>query len=464
MRLNRFLCCSGSLLLVGLAACQQDSTPTDPTSGPSVALSKTSSPSYVIGFSAQAGNVKAAIERAGGKLKFVSNRAGLATAMSADPAFADRLKVMPGVKAVAMDTVVQWVEPDRHVRHTGESRAPKALAGSPTNEPFFFFQWGQQAIHAPEAWATSTGSGVKVAVLDGGLNDTHEDLAGGVEPTSASMVEPYAFNFDIDPDGFSHATHVAGIIAARDNDVGTAGVAPDARIIGVKVLHNGSGSFGNIIAGILYAVDDAGADIINMSLGATFPSGRDIKVRALRAFMDDATTYARTHGVLVVASAGNGDKHGRGIDHDLGQKFTLPAQAASVLAVSATAPSGFILGATNFDRITSYTNFGKSLVDLAAPGGDVTLPIVPPDFIGLFDLVLSPGSLPPVNNDYFFAAGTSMAAPMVAGVAALILEEHPTWTPAQVEARLRASAHDSGQPGFDRFYGSGFVDAENAVQ
>jgi subtilisin family serine protease len=280
------------------------------------------------------------------------------------------------------------------------------------------------------------------------------------------MVDGFAFNQDIDPDGFSHATHVAGIVAAEDNQLGTIGIAPYATIVGVKVLHDGSGSFGDIIDGIIYAAKPiaeggAGVHIINMSLGATFPSGMDVKVRALKAAMDQATTYARSKGAVVIASTGNGDKHGRGIDHDLGQHFTLPAQADHVIGVSATAPECFFLGATNFTKLASYSNFGTRVVDFAGPGGDFDCP----NEVYVFDMVLSPGSLYPATDGYFFAAGTSMSAPAVAGVAALIVEKMGlVKNPGAVEAKLRASSDDLGAPGVDKAYGFGFVNAFKAIQ
>jgi subtilisin family serine protease len=262
---------------------------------------------------------------------------------------------------------------------------------------------------------------------------------------------------------------VAGIVAARDNQGGTIGIAPGATIVGVKVLHQGSGSFGDIIDGIMYAAKPiaeggAGVHVINMSLGATFPSGRDIKVRALTAAMEQATSYAHSQGVVIIASAGNGDKHGRGINHDLGQHFTLPAQAAYVLGVSATAPECFALGATNFTKLASYSNFGTKVVDFAGPGGDFDCP--DPDLY-VYDMVLSPGTLTD-DTGYFFAAGTSMSAPAVAGVAALIVEKNglarSEAAANAVETKLRLSSDDLGAPGVDGVYGKGFVNADRAVQ
>ena len=487
--------------VLAIGACSdKDSSPTDPSDAPALAVSKTS-PSYVISFSAQqAGDVRAAIQRAGGKALYLSKRAGLGTAESDDPSFADKLKTERGIRAVAMDTVVQWIDPTERVQLAEAAPDRSRLRGASigSNETFFASQWAPRSIHAEEAWdAGARGTGARVAVLDGGLNNSHIDLNTSVDVgSSKSFVPNFAFNQDVPctpvPPAtscvtFSHATHVAGIIAAEDDDAGTIGIAPGATIIGVKVLHGGSGSFGGIISAIVYAASPtntpeedgggAGAHIINMSLGAQFPSGRDTKVLALKALLDEATTYAHEQGALVIASAGNGDKQGRGIDHDLGQWFTLPAQSDHVVGVSALGPVGFALTppistSDDFDRLASYSNFGRRIVDLSGPGGDFALPGNALCNVGVvvnfpcwaFDMVVSPASLGPVNNRYSWAAGTSMSAPAVAGVAALVVGTKGTMSPDALFNHLANTAEDLGTPGTDPVHGRGRVNAFAATQ
>ena len=487
--------------VLAIGACSdKDSSPTDPSEVSAVAMSN-ASPSYVVAFSSkETADVKAAIERAGGKAVYLSKRAGLGTAESADPAFAEKLKTERGIRAVAMDTVVQWIDPNERVTEGGSvtGQAPRVRETTHgSNETFFNAQWAPPSIRADDALdAGATGAGARVAVLDGGLNHTHIDLDNAItvdEANSRSFVPTFQYNQDA-PCGaaacFSHATHVAGIIAAEDDGVGTIGIAPGATIVGVKVLHGGSGSFGAIISAIVYAASPdntpeedgggAGVHVINMSLGAQFPSGRDSKVRALKELMDEATTFAHEQGVLVIASTGNGDRQGRGIDHDLGQWFTLPAQADHVVGVSALGPVGFALNppiptSDDFHRLASYSNFGRNIVDLSGPGGDFvlpgdavcSLPRVPTglitSFCWVFDMVLSPASLGS-NTGYSWAAGTSMSAPAVAAVAALVIGTKNITDADDVLEVLIDTADDLGAPGFDPAHGNGRVNAFAATQ
>jgi subtilisin family serine protease len=484
MRLDRLLGLSGTLLLGVLTACQEDSPPTSPSDNqPGISAKKSSSQSntYLVSFGDNApGDLAARIEQAGGKVKKIRREAGVASVTSDAPDFEQRVSAIAGVEGVGRDRVVQWVDPNMKVMDAGEATTGGVGGASiGDNETFFGIQWAPKAIHAPEAWdAGARGTGVRVAVLDGGLNNTHIDLAGGVDVAcSASMVA--GFNFNQDVGGFSHATHVAGIIAARDNNVGTIGIAPGATIMGVKVLQGGTGSFEDVIEGIMYAADPsatpgkegcARADVINMSLGSTFVPTKDDK-ELLKA-LDKATTFADKHGVTVIASAGN---EGLNLDREK-DVVTVPAQSARVLAISATGPLGFALGATDFSRPASYTNFGKSVVSFGAPGGDFALPGDDPctmplpgfgtitSFCWVFDMVISPASIT-TNTGYSWAAGTSMAAPAAAGVAALMIEANGgSMKPSQVEAKLKQSSDDLGKPGNDQFYGHGFVNALAAIQ
>jgi len=239
-------------------------------------------------------------------------------------------------------------------------------------------------------------------------------------------------------------------VAAPINGIGTQGVAPDAELVAIKVLKDsGSGSFASVIAGIEYASGPVvHADVINMSLGATFDrinagGGGD---GPLIAALNRAVNHAEARGTLVVSAAGN-----NGVDLN-GRLFAIPAQSGNGMAVSATGPIGFGLFGFNppavFDRLASYSNFGQSVVNVAAPGGDsVFTPTSSVCHVGplttacfLFDFVLSPGGKQGTSNRYFFATGTSMATPHVSGLAALIVGQirtHDTVTVANTHRALR---------------------------
>jgi subtilisin family serine protease len=290
--------------------------------------------------------------------------------------------------------------------------------------------------------------------------------------------------FNTDVGTFWHGTHVAGIVAAASApntaiNTGVVGIAPRATIIGVKVLHGGVGEFSWIINGIYYAATPrplgAGANIINLSVGAR-ADGRNSAIAHLLNAISRATSYARQQGVTVIAAAGNDTTD---MDHT-GNTIFVPAQSVGVIAVAATGPVGWAVPNTAFDldRPASYTNFGQSAITLAGPGGDdalphraatdpgnalCTKPLQPSGTITnrcwIFDMVLSTS-----RTGWTWAAGTSQASPAVAGVAALIVGKNGPMSPAQLEARLRASADDLGKPGNDDFYGRGRVNALRAVQ
>jgi subtilisin family serine protease len=248
------------------------------------------------------------------------------------------------------------------------------------------------------------------------------------------------------------------------------GIAPAATLIGVKILHGGTGDFNWLIDAVMYASTPiseggAGAHVINMSVGALIdredPENIKADIKELDKAISRATSYAWDRGVTVVASAGNESV-------PLGKQFLhFPSMSLKIISVSATAPLGWALGATNYHRQASYTNFGKQGVDLAAPGGDAALPGEEPCNVGgivrpcwVFDLYLSTS-----RAGYSWAAGTSMSSPVVAGVAALIIDKAVgPISPAEVKARLEQGAIDHGKPGNDLVYGHGWVNAFNSVR
>ncbi|MDY7090471.1 MAG: S8 family serine peptidase, partial [Actinomycetota bacterium] len=278
-------------------------------------------------------------------------------------------------------------------------------------------QWDFSKISVANAWPTSTGAGVTVAVLDTGVDGKHPDLA-------ANMVAGYDAIANgnggaTDPNG--HGTHVAGTIAAvTGNGVGISAIAPHSKIMPVRVLGaNGSGYMSDAAEGIIWAADH-GASVINMSLGSSS------KVTAVT----NAIAYARSKGVVVVAAAGN--------DRANGSPTNYPAADAGVIGVAAT---------DSADRVAGYSNAG-SYVDVAAPGSSI---------ISTYPTALGG------KTGYVSMSGTSMASPHVAAVAALLKAARSTLTPDQVESALETSAVDLGATGFDNDFGNGRIDAAAAL-
>src|ERR1041385_7932932 len=228
-----------------------------------VALAAGENQNYVLTATQWDAKQDLAVRNAGGTVSYSNKKGGFATVSSANPDFLNQVLASGAISTGAADQVVQWQPPVHEV-------ALDEQAVTPGDETFINLQWNVKAMECPAAWAAGyTGQGVRVAVIDGGIYNSHIDLNGQVDVArSTSFVPGFAFNQDVGT--FWHGTHVAGIIAAKDNGIGTIGVAPNATIIGVKALHNGSGSFGAVISAILYASTPiaeggAGADIIHMS-------------------------------------------------------------------------------------------------------------------------------------------------------------------------------------------------------
>ena len=273
-------------------------------------------------------------------------------------------------------------------------------------DPLLDQQWGLTAIGAPSVWTISRGVGVTVAVIDSG-SGPHPDLDANLDAgrTMFGFIDSAG---EIDVDVAGHGSHVAGIIAAvADNAIGGSGVAPQSRILPIRVLDSlGSGDSKDVSKAVRFAVD-SGVRVINLSLGGSTES----------TSLTAAIQYAVDRNVLVVAAAGNG-----------AADSTPKWPGASDLAIAVTA----------VDRYNSVTSFDQrgDYIDIAAPGSSI---------------------LSTASNDYKIQSGTSMAAAFVSGAAALLFAAQPSITAAQVRDVLQRTATDIGAPGRDTTFGHGLV-------
>lgn len=438
--------------------------------------------SYIVVANSKSGipsGLAAQIRAAGGTITQNISQLGVVVVTSANPRFESSIV---GVQGVAPVRRMQAIEPT-HL----ESLTINANAGNPPNsgedDGFFDFQWGADAVNAPEAWARGLrGDGVTIAILDEGIDRKNPDLAPNLnESLSRSFVPGEDWWAIFEGSYFNHGTHVAGIAAAADNGWGVIGMAPEANLISVKVLSEelGFGEDAWILAGIKYAAD-VGAKVINMSLGSgpldtrggcdSFGCYTAEDVATWFEAYTRATFYANQRGVTVIASSGND-----AFDFTANPQFIhLPSDAVGVISISATAPLGWAVDPENafLDYPTSYTNYGRERIDFAAPGGDTAYPGNENCTIGqgdyertrpcwVFDLVFSNGVCDAATQEcaFYWAGGTSMAAPHAAGIAAnYIAHFGGHLRPDQVFAYLRQGAdYVSGSK--DEFYGHGRVTA-----
>ena len=354
-----------------------------------------------------------------------------------------------GASVITVDKDLSATEADALVASLSEAPAVEhverdvllAPASITPDDEFYNYQWNLWesvgGVNAPAAWEITEGENQVVAVIDTGIT-AHRDLTPAVLPGYDLISEPAMARDgdgrDPDPqdegdwsDGSIcdarnstwHGTHVAGTVAATGNNgMGISGVAPAAKIVPVRVLGECGGYMSDIADGIIWAaggelpgipVNPNPANVINLSLGGRSPCS---------AYMQGAVDYANSRNAVVVVAAGNNNEP---------VANQQPANCENIIAVGATGPTG---------SRAYYSNYGAG-IDIMAPGG-VTTHSLYDGILSTLDMGLTVSE--PEYEFYAFYQGTSMAAPHVAGAAALLLSMKPQWTPAQVEAHLKATA------------------------
>jgi subtilisin family serine protease len=445
---------------------------------------------------APSGHLKKAIGEFGGTVVTSYDQIGVIVVHSSNLEFAERIRAVRGVQSAGATRTAPLPAQSTtdvgtpRVLSAAEVAGARAVAGKDPLEPL---QWDLPAIKADKAHEKSLGSSeVTVAVIDTGVDDTHPDLAPNFDrAASVNCVSGKPDTADgawrPGPTESAHGTHVAGEIAAAKNGIGMTGVAPGVKVSGIKVS-NLDGFFYTeaVVCGFVWAAEH-GVDVTNNSYYTDpwyFNCTDDPDQKALVEALTRATKYAERKGAVNVAAAGN-ENYDFAADEitdpvspndstptervvDPSECYDIPTQLPGVVTVASTGAKGLK---------SSFSNHGLGVIDIAAPGGDRTVyqTPAPPAVDGR---ILGP--LP--GGTWGYMAGTSMASPHVAGVAALIKSTHPKASPAIVKALLYAQADATpctdpydingdgkvdavceGSKNRNGFYGWGMTDALDAV-
>ncbi len=414
------------------------------------------------------------VGKAGGTVvSDMSRQIGVMVVDSVRQGFADAMRQDALVASVVRDfswkeyPTVQEAIASGQLKTVNEYALGEPAAGE---EPLQELQWGLRMIRAPKAHTIEDGwRKVDVGVIDTGIDAAHIDfIRNGTSNVDIARGASFAGSLDVATDNGFHGTHVAGIIAARANDHGVLGVAPNVTLVPIKVCDASGYCYASSVAqGITYA-GDIRLDVINMSLFADddppanstqFKCKSDPEQYAFRVMVERAVKYARFRGAAPVAAIGNsgtdlrrpGQTQPGATDEDCD---VVPAEVEGVTATVALGPDALK---------SSYSSYGFRHADVAAPGGDAE----ELDETCTAEII---STLP--GNSWGCLSGTSMASPHVAGVAALIVSRSGTLGSdgdvkvpvGSVDARLKSTAVDIGKQGYDKCYGHGRLDALRAVK
>src|SRR5437879_1314071 len=459
----------------------------------------TSNSRHIVSFSGSVPtDFVAQVAALGGKVLWVSSGSGLAAVRGLQGSAAATLAGKRGIQAVAADALIPLDVPLLATEATAEAGGVQSNA-APAAAVRYPRQWNMRAVQADVAWAHGFlgSSSVSIFMLDSGIDPHHADTEGRVDATrslellgtfdapavvdgdtvivpftEADTVQKYFPGHEVYTDLFFHGTHTAATVSS--NAVRIAGITSGTKLVAVKVCgYINECPFSSILNGVIYAANN-GADVINMSLGGPFTKAGNGRFVGL---LDKVFNYARSKGVTIVVSAGNDTTD---LDHD-GNSYQTFCNTPSVICVAATGPTSDANATnpnpnlvrngpwTNIDAPAYYTNFGRSVINVAAPGGNSSFgpPLAAPAGRDVFvcaacsqtSLIVGCFSSP------FFilgAQGTSMAAPHVAAPAAVrvaILGRNPS----QIKARIQQSADNVAGNGTTPFYGKGRLNVARAV-
>ncbi|MFJ6604288.1 S8 family serine peptidase [Streptomyces lydicus] len=471
-------------------AASADSAPAAaaPADGPLLSYVVNTAPGH-----AAVGKVEKAIAKAGGKVIVAHEQIGVIVVHSANPQFAATIRAVPGVQTAGATRTAPLKptgttdvgKPQKVDLSKSQLKAAGSAAKANGQEPLEPLQWDLPAIKADKVAKVNPGSrNVTVAIIDTGVDDTHPDLkpnfsakqsascVGGVADTSKGAWRPW------NPDEDYHGTHVAGTIAAARNGVGVAGVAPGVKISAIKVSEPETSLFyaESVVCAFVFAADH-GVEVTNNSYYVDpwmFNCKDDADQAAIIDAVGRAASYAQRKGAINIAAAGNSnlDLAATKLTDSGSPNDSTPVERTvnpkTCWDVPTQLPGTVTVAATGVNKLkSSYSNYGLGQIDVAAPGGDSKqVPELPAKNGNILSTM--PG------GDWAYLAGTSMATPHVAGVAALLKSAHPKSGPQEIQWLLKEQADNPGCPAGDTtctgtkhvnsHFGYGIVDALDAVK